>query len=91
MSEDDVNELNSEYSVYQFFADDSYEAVKSFVPLSEAMRAFKGCTINVAASVGITSRVIMTDGGDSIIVEWKYNQGITWPPLFGKETFDAVT
>jgi hypothetical protein len=82
--------MSEEYSVYQFFADDSYEAVCQYVPLSEAIQTLKSYTTNVAAQIGITSRVIMTDGGDSICVEWKYNQGITWPPLFGKETFDAV-
>jgi hypothetical protein len=49
------------------------------VPLEQALKWFKHHTHNVPAQLGLTERVLMTDGGDCIVAEWKYGQGITWP------------
>lgn len=68
------------FSVTQFFEDDSYETVRSHVTAEEAMEAFKHYTNNVACKMGITKRVIITDGGDCINAEWKQGEGYTYPP-----------
>jgi hypothetical protein len=70
----------NEFSVYQFFKDNSYEKVRSFVSAEEAVTAFNHYTTNVASRIGITARVIVTDGGDSIVFEWKSGLGITFRP-----------
>ena len=69
-----------EFSVCQFFEDGSYEYVRRFVSAEESMQAFAHYTTNVASRMGITKRVIVTDGGDAICVEWKYKEGIVYPP-----------
>lgn len=68
--------MSGEYSVCQFFADGSYEYVRRFVDESSAVEAVKHYTDNVAARMGLTKRVIITDGGDCIVFEWEYGKGI---------------
>lgn len=69
-----------EFSVCQFFPDETYEYVRRFVSAEEAMEAFKTYTNNPASKVGITVRVIITDGGDCVNAEWKYGEGYVFPP-----------
>lgn len=68
------------FSVYQFFTDGSYERVREFVSADEAMRAFKHYTSSVGAQMGMTVRVIITDSDDFTNAEWKFGEGITFPP-----------
>ena len=72
-----------EYSVCQFpdpkLDIGDHEYVRRYVMLDEATAAFRHYTSNVAARMGFTHRVIMTDGGDCIVCEWIYGQGVTWP------------
>lgn len=72
------------YSVTQFFEDGSYETVRRHVPVNEAVDAFRFYTNNVASRMGITVRVIMTDGGDCICAEWKYKEGLVFPQVKGE-------
>lgn len=72
-----------EFSVCQFFEDGSYEYVRRFVSAEEAMQAFRHYTNNVATRMGITRRVIITDGGDCTNAEWQYGKGIIYPPQEG--------
>lgn len=69
-----------EFSVYQFFPDESYERVRHFVGREEAVKAALTYTTNVAAKVGITKRVIITDGGDFTVFEWIHGKGVVFPP-----------
>jgi len=69
-----------EFSVTQFFPDGSYETVRKFVSDNEAIKAFAHYTQSVAARMGITVRVIITDGGDCVNAEWEYGKGLTYPP-----------
>lgn len=77
--------MNETFNVVQFFGDDSYEYVRRYVTADEACQAFIHYTRCVGAQIGTTRRVIITDGGDCINAEWKYNEGITYP----KEWRDA--
>ena len=58
--------------------DGGYEKVRSFVDETEAVRAFHFFTHNVAARIGTTVRVIITDGGDLCCAEWKFGEGLTF-------------
>lgn len=73
-------ELPEVFNVCQFFEDDSYEYVRRYVSAEEAVKAFNYYTNNVAVKMGVVKRVIITDGGDCINMEWEYGKGITFPP-----------
>jgi hypothetical protein len=69
----------NEFSVCQFFEDGSYEYVRRFVDAKEAVTAARHYTDNVAAKMGLTKRVIITDGGDYTVFEWVAGKGVTYP------------
>jgi hypothetical protein len=77
---------DNEFSVWQFFKDGSYEKVRDHVSATDAMEAVRHYTDNVAVRMGITVRVIITDGGDSTCFEWKNGEGIVFPPRPVKES-----
>jgi hypothetical protein len=76
---DRVGETDGEFSVCQFFENDTYEYVRRWVSAEEAMAAFKFYTNNVAVKMGVVKRVIITDGGDCTNAEWKLGEGLTYP------------
>lgn len=78
--------MDNEFSVCQFFEDESYEYVRRFVSAEEATRAFSRYTTSVGAQIGTTKRVIITDGGDCINAEWQYGKGITFPKQVNKKS-----
>lgn len=80
-SKETPNETSNEFSVCQFFQDDTYEYVRRFVSAEEAMKAFQSYTTSVGARLGTTKKVIITDGGDCINAEWQYGKGLTYPKL----------
>jgi len=69
-----------EFSVCQFFTTGEYEYVRRFVTAREAVEAARHYTDNVATRAGFIERVIITDGGDCCVFEWKKGEGITFPP-----------
>jgi len=71
--------MDETFSVCQFLADDTYEYVRRYVSLDEAIKAFKHYSSSVAVTLGYVTRVIITDTGDSIVAEWIYGKGITYP------------
>jgi len=71
--------VSGEFSVCQFFADDSYEYDVRNVDAKTAMDCFAARIRSVGAKIGTTKRVIVTDGGDSTNVEWKHGEGIVYP------------
>lgn len=78
--------MQGEFSVCQFFQDDSYEYVRRFVDALEAVKAFQLYSSSVGAVIGTTKKVIITDGGDYVSAEWQFGKGFTFPPEFvGKE------
>jgi len=72
--------MTGEFSVYQFFPDESCERVSSFIDARSAVEQAKRLTETVGARIGTTRRVIITDGGDCTVFEWKHGQGVTFPP-----------
>jgi len=75
-----------EFSVCQFFESGDYEYYKRFVDAETAVKAAHFLTHNVAARIGTTNRIIITDGGDCISFEWIYGKGVVFPSVEpGKE------
>jgi uncharacterized lipoprotein NlpE involved in copper resistance len=70
----------NEFSVCQFFEDGSYEYVRRYVGAEEAGKAFTHYCTSVGARIGITRRVIITDGGDCVNMEWIFGKGLVYPP-----------
>jgi hypothetical protein len=68
-----------EFSVYQFFPDESSERVLSFVDAETAVKMAEQLTRSVGGRLGTTRRIIITDGGDCTVFEWKHGEGITYP------------
>lgn len=71
----------NEFSVCQFFRDGTYEYVRRNVGAEEAVKAAKHYTDSVGARIGTTARVIITDGDDYTVFEWKHGEGVTYPTL----------
>lgn len=69
-----------EFSVCQFFDSGDYEWVRNHVSAEEAVKAARHYTENVAARMGLIPRVIITDGNDYTVFEWKRGEGVTYPP-----------
>ena len=81
--------MTGEFSVCQFFDDDSCEYVRRGVSAEEAVHAFGHYTTNVVARLGIiVKRVVVTDGGDNINMEWQRGKGVTFyrPRLSARAT-----
>lgn len=79
----------NEFSVCQFFMDGSYEYVRRFVSMEEAVEAVKHYCTSVGARMGLVTRVIITDGGDCINFEWTKEKGVIFPTE--KDFTDAHT
>jgi hypothetical protein len=72
--------MPGEFSVFQFFPDDTHECVRQGVDAAEAVEAAMHYATSIAARMGLTRRVIITDGDDFTTFEWKWAEGITYPP-----------
>jgi len=68
-----------EFSVFQFFPDGSYERAAEFIGPEAAVKVAAQLTRSVGARLGTTRRVIITDGGDFTVFEWKHGEGVTFP------------
>jgi hypothetical protein len=66
--------------VCQFFEDGSHFYELRWVTMQAAVLCFKALITSVGAELGTTRRVIVTDGGDSINLDWEFGKGITFPP-----------
>lgn len=77
---------SGEFSVYQFFADERYEEVLRYVDAETAVNRATQLTQSIGAQIGTIVRVIITDGGDFTNFEWKFGEGVTYPPQPEKET-----
>jgi hypothetical protein len=70
----------NEFSVCQFFADDTYEYLGRYLSDEDAVRLAVQTARSVGAKLGTTKRVIITDGGDCINWEWQHDKGVVYPP-----------
>lgn len=72
--------MEEKFSVYQFFMDGSYELIVHQVLVEVAARVAVSTATSIGGKIGTTVRVIIVDGGDQINWEWKYGEGVVFPP-----------
>jgi hypothetical protein len=70
----------TEFSVYKYSNPRRYDVVCSDVLLRVAAAHIVDCINSTEAKDGAVFRIILTDGGDRIVFEWKYDAGVTFPP-----------
>ena len=75
-----IGDTSGEYSVCQFFGDGTHEYVRRYCSAEEAVTTIRHYAVSVGARMGMTVRVIVTDGGDHINAEWKFGEGLTTYP-----------
>jgi len=78
------------FSVYHWGFDESQVREKYLVGFDEATACVKHHITNVAARMGMTHRVIMVDALDRTVFEWKYREGITFPPREDGSLYGAI-
>jgi hypothetical protein len=71
---------SAEFSVVVFYPDGSYEFIARFMTAAEAVPLAKQWTERPGALIGAIARIIITDGGDFAVFEWKFGEGVTYPP-----------
>jgi hypothetical protein len=71
---------DGEFSVCQFFPDEHYEYVARFIDGKAAVELAAQLSKSVGARSGITRRIIIVDGLDNTVFEWRFGEGITFPP-----------
>jgi hypothetical protein len=76
-----IDDPNERFSVYQFLLDGTYEKVREGVTAKYAVHAAYHYSHSVAAVAGVTRRVIIVDSGDCIAFEWRFGEGVVYPPL----------
>ena len=69
-----------EFSVYAFRRDGTYWRELSFVSAERAVSHAKYLTEHRFALSGYIARIIITDGGDYTVFEWRFVNGVTYPP-----------
>jgi hypothetical protein len=75
-----MNDDGELFNVVRFSADGYGEYLRRSLPARDAVHAAHHYCHNLDARVGLTRRVIITDGGDDTVFEWKYGEGVTFPP-----------
>jgi hypothetical protein len=66
----------AEFSVWVFLADGWHFPVERFTDAKTAVRMAK----RACDAPGDAARVIITDGGDHTVFEWRRGEGVTFPP-----------
>lgn len=69
-----------EFSVWMFFEDDTHGPDVRHVDARTAVERARALTQSVGARIGVLKRVIITDDGDHTNFEWRFGEGITFPP-----------
>jgi hypothetical protein len=69
-----------EFSVYVFAPDGSYSRELSFVSAKRAVTWAKWLTEERAARLGEIAKIIITDGGDFTVFDWRFGEGVVFPP-----------
>lgn len=68
-----------EFSVFQFFPNGHYERTLSESCARDAVKWATQLATSVGAKIGTTRRVIITDGWDHAVWEWRYGEGLVFP------------
>lgn len=75
---DHIGTTSGEFSVCQYFPDDTHEYVRRWVSDKEAVEAFFHYITSVGAKLGTTVRVMITDGDDYCNADWKWAEGVVF-------------
>ena len=72
---------DGEFSVWAFMPDETHFPIERWVDAELAMRSAHHAVGLADRLKGreIAVRVIVTDGGDHTVFEWKRDEGVTWP------------
>lgn len=76
MSENEA-EGSGEFSVWQFFMDETSERVLQNVDARTTVEKAKALTLTVGGRIGTTARIIITDCHDNTCFEWKHRICVT--------------
>lgn len=71
----DYGELN----VVAFYNDGTHRYIERYLDDKNAVLLAKFLTLTHDARDGRITRIIITDGGDDCVFEWKSGKGVTWP------------
>jgi hypothetical protein len=71
-----------EFSVYEFFYDDTSHPVARFIGAREAVEIASKCARQACRPTSSVRRIIITDGGDNTVFEWQRHVGVTYPLNF---------
>jgi len=75
--------MKNEFSVYWYDPTGAYCCEAKFVGAEEAVELARSLTNRPAARMGIITRVMITDGGDFCVLDWRNGEGIVFPPPEG--------
>ena len=68
-----------EFSVVIFDVDGHWIRPHYMVSIQQAVLQFSVLTQSTTAKLGGYNRIIITDGGDSTVAEWKFGIGVVFP------------
>ena len=72
--------MGGQFSVRLYYDNGEQKDVYRFVSAQEASRGFQYYTSSLGARLGSTVRVIIIDGDDCMVREWKLEEEVTFPP-----------
>lgn len=70
----------AEYRVYQFFVGGQCEPAGDEMEPKAAVKHAMLLTHTLGARIGSTCRIIITDRDQKTVWEWRYGEGIIFPP-----------
>ena len=73
----------AQFSVWIFWADGTHSAVAVLIKAGEAVRMAQTLSIYLGPADPTCERIIVTNGGDDTVFEWKRGEGVTFPPRVG--------
>ena len=76
--------MGEQFAVLLFFDDGKRKYARRFVSAGEACGVFEHCIHSPGARSGRTARVIITDRNDCVLREWKFGDGLEFPPQDGR-------
>jgi hypothetical protein len=78
-----------EFSVVEYYDDDRCAYVERWLDPESAFKLARRCADAAMAASGLVARVIILDGEDFTVFEWKFGEGVTFPKK-GEDAVEAV-
>ncbi len=76
-----MSEEKGEFSVYWWDPSGTYYEEARFVPVEAAMEKVKSLLLRKPArAMRLFQKIMITDGGDCCVFEWKIDEGVVFPP-----------